>query len=141
MKSLRSVSVAVLCSFLVSRVLFGSAGPDTSFVEPEVGNGLKVSANQRYLVDGKTGAPVFILADTAWNLGSLRLEEVDTYLQSRADHGFNTVMFALNFAPQAEENNAYGQPAYIGVEKTELNPAYFEYCDAIVAGLPPTGCM
>src|SRR5471032_326784 len=98
----------------------------------DVKNGLKVSDNHRYLVDAKTGAPVFLLADTAWNLGALKLEEIDTYLQSRAALGFNAVMFALNFAPQADENNAYGEPAYLGAEKTELNPAYFEACDAIV---------
>jgi hypothetical protein len=95
-------------------------------------NGLKVSDNHRYLVDAVIGSPVFILADTVWNLGALKLEEIDTYLKSRADHGFNTVMFALNFDPQADEKNAYGQPAYIGAEKTDLNPAYFEFCDAIV---------
>ena len=95
-------------------------------------NGLKVSDNHRYLVDARTNAPVFILADTAWNLGALKQEEIDTYLRSRAEHGFNTVMFALNFAPQADENNAYSQPAYLGAEKIELNPAYFEFCDAIV---------
>jgi hypothetical protein len=97
-----------------------------------VNDGLKVSDNHRYLVDAATGNPVFILADTAWNLGALEIEETDTYLQSRADHGFNTIMFALNFAPQAEEKNAYGQPAYVGADKTGLNPPYFDTCDAIV---------
>jgi len=93
---------------------------------------LKVSPNGHYLVDAVTGAPFFLLADTAWNLGALKLEEIDTYLRSRADHGFNAVMFALNFAPQAEEKNAYGEPAYIGPDKTELNPAYFQTCDQVV---------
>ena len=102
--------------------------PTQSSVAPA----LKVSANQHYLVDAGTGAPVFLLADTAWNLGALNFEEIDTYLQSRSGHGFNTVMFALNFAPQAEEKNAYGQAAYLGAEKTELNPAYFRYCDAVI---------
>lgn len=97
-----------------------------------VSNGLKVSANRRYLMDAVTGRPVFILADTAWNLGALKLEEIDTYLQSRVDHGFNTVMFALNFAPQAEEKNAFGEPAYMGAEHNELNPAYFATCDQII---------
>ena len=41
-------------------------------------------------------------------------------------------MFALNFVPQADEKNAYGQPAYIGADHNELNPAYFETCDKIV---------
>lgn len=95
-------------------------------------HGLQVSLNHRYFVDAKTGAPVFLLADTAWNLGALSLEEVDDYLRSRERHGFNAVMFALNFAPQAEEKNAYGQAAYAGIDKDELNPAYFTYCDTIV---------
>jgi hypothetical protein len=96
------------------------------------GDGLKVSDNHRYLVDAVTGKPVFLLADTAWNLGALKIEEVDTYLKSRADHAFTAVMFALNFAPQAVENNAYGQSAYIGADKTELNPEYFKTCDQII---------
>ena len=96
-------------------------------------DGLKVSDNHRYLVDAVTGRPVFLLADTAWNLDALKLEEIDTYLQSRADHGFNAIMFALNFAPQAQEKNAYGEEAYVGTAKTELNPAFFKTCDEIVA--------
>jgi Protein of unknown function (DUF4038)/Putative collagen-binding domain of a collagenase len=124
----------LICAFCGILVLLGFSSfaqiisPTTSSVL----DGLKVSDNHHYLVDAKTGAPVFLLADTAWNLGALKLEEIETYLQSREDHGFNTVMFALNFSPQASETNAYGQPAYIGADKTELNPAYFETCDAIV---------
>src|SRR5476651_1244016 len=117
---------------LLCAVTFCGSARAAPVPEADVKNGLKVSDNHRYLVDAKTGAPVFILADTAWNLGALKLEEIDTYLQSRAAHGFNAVMFALNFAPQADENNAYGEPAYLGAEKTELNPAYFETCDMIV---------
>jgi hypothetical protein len=116
---------------LVLAVVSGHSAP---VAEPKSGvlNGLKVGENHHYLVDAKTGAPVFILADTAWNLGALKLAEIETYLQSRQGHGFNTIMFALNFAPQASETNAYGQPAYIGADKTGLNPKYFETCDVIV---------
>lgn len=60
------------------------------------------------------------------------MDEVDIYLKSRADHGFTAVMFALNFAPQAVNTNAYGQAAYVGGEKTELNPEYFKTCDEVV---------
>jgi len=101
-------------------------------VPSQVMDGLKVSANGHYLVDAVNGKPVFLLADTAWNLGALKLEEIDTYLQSRGDHGFNAVMFALNFSPQAVEKNAYGEPAYVGADKTDLNPAYFATCDQII---------
>ena len=98
----------------------------------EVQHGLRVSENHRYLVDKETGAPVFLLADTAWNLGALKRSEVETYLSSRERHGFTAVMFALNFAPQADEKNAEGEPAYIGAHKTQLNPAYFLSCDEVV---------
>ena len=125
---------AVVCFALSSLANKPASSPPSqpaALPSTAVNNGLKVSENHRYLMDAATG-PVFILADTAWNLGALKLEEIDIYLQSRADHGFNTVMFALNFVPQAEENNAYGEPAYLGTDMTELNPAYFETCDKIV---------
>ena len=126
-----ALSFYVFCGILFLPTFSGYSAP---VIESKSGilNGIKVSENHHYLVDAKTGAPVFILADTAWNLGALKLEEIGKYLQNRQDHGFNTIMFALNFAPQASELNAYSQAAYIGTEKTELNPKYFETCDAIV---------
>jgi len=121
----RTLFIAILTAGLIS-------SPPGIAAAGTADDGLKVSDNHRYLVDAKTEKPFFLLADTAWNLGALKIEDVDTYLKSRADHGFTAVMFALNFAPQAAENNAYGQPAYIGVGKTELNPEYFKTCDQII---------
>lgn len=97
-----------------------------------VSNGLKVSGNKHYLVDASTGKPVFLLATTLWNINSLTYPEIDTLLQSVAANGFNAIMFALDFYPQADEQNIYGEKAYIGPDKTDLNPAYFTYCDRIV---------
>jgi hypothetical protein len=97
-----------------------------------VTNGIKVSANKRYLVDAITGKPVFILANTLWNINSLTTPEIDTLLSSIAKHKFNAIMFTLNFSPQGEEANAYGQKAYIGEFKTDLNPAYFSFVDHII---------
>jgi Protein of unknown function (DUF4038)/Putative collagen-binding domain of a collagenase len=114
------------CSRLVAALICGVASAAAS--PPQ----LEVSLNHHYLVAAPSGQPVFLLADTAWNLGALKLDEADAYLQSRADHGFNAVMFALNFSPQAEARNAYGEPAYVGPAGAELNPAYFAYCQAIV---------
>ncbi len=132
----KTATVAIACLSLPIFAAEPESSPPNQTAAPSsramVRNGLKLSGNRRYLMDAVTGTPVFILADTAWNLGALKLEEIDTYLQSRADHGFNTVMFALNFAPQAEEKNAYGEPAYIGAEHNELNPAYFANCDQII---------
>ena len=127
-----SLSFCLFCGIIVLTAVSCRSASVVPPAKSSLTDGLKVSDNHHYLVDAKTGAPVFILADTAWNLGALKLDEVETYLQSREDHGFNTIMFALNFAPQASETNAYGQPAYLGADKTELNPAYFQTCDAIV---------
>lgn len=98
----------------------------------DVKNGLKVSANKRYLVDALTDNPVFVLATTAWNINALTYEEIDTLLQCTSGHGFNSIMFTLDFFPQADEPNFYGQMAYVGTDKTELNPKYFTYCDSII---------
>ena len=95
-------------------------------------NGLAISKNGHYLIDALTGDPIFILADTAWNINALTFEEIDVYLGNRAGHGFNAVMFALDFSPQADKANVYGEQAYIGPDNTDLNPAYFDYCDYIV---------
>lgn len=97
-----------------------------------VQNGLKVSANKHYLVDAVTGKPVFILATTAWNINALTYSEIDTLLKSAANNGFNSIMFAINFYPQADEPNVYGDKPYVGTDKSDLNPAYFVYCDSIV---------
>ena len=99
---------------------------------PSVANGLKVSTNHRYLVDAVTGKPVFILANTLWNINSLTTPEIDTLLSSIAKNKFNAIMFTLNFSPQGDEANAYGQKAYIGEFKTDLNPAYFSFVDHII---------
>jgi hypothetical protein len=132
MKDLYLVRFCLHCGVLALVTVSCSSMPLVPPAKSDVTNGLKVSDNHRYLMDAKNGTPVFILADTAWNLNALKLNEVETYFKSREEHGFNTIMFALNFAPQASEANAYGQPAYIGVDKTELNPEYFQTCDAIV---------
>src|ERR1035437_10110504 len=121
MKRLRSIWLCAFCGILVLAMASCGSTPVVQPAKSVALNRLKVSDNHHYLVDAKTGAPFFILADTAWNLGALKLEEIETYLQSREEHGFNTIMFALNFAPQASETNAYGQPAYIGADKTGLN--------------------
>ena len=97
-----------------------------------VENGLQPSIDKHYLVDAKTGKPVFILATTAWNINALTYAEIDTLLQSIAGNGFNAVMFALDFFPQADEANVYGHKAYTGNDKTDLDPGYFLYCDYII---------
>ncbi len=127
-----SVSLRFFCIVLnfVSFPIFGEADPSTLTADKLPA--LAISANHRYLAEALTGKPFFLLADTAWNLDALTDEEIDTYLQDRHSHRFNTVMFCLNFFPQASAENAYGQRAYIGTDNTELNPEYFIHVDRAV---------
>ena len=104
---------------------------DTTKLNP-VENGLNTDASKHYLIDAHTGKPVFILATTAWNINALSYSEIDTLLQSIAGNGFNAIMFALDFYPQADEPNVYGYKAYTGADKTDLYPNYFSYCDYII---------
>ncbi len=117
-------------------IFFGDTNAQTNkqyFPEKNnVNNGLKVSLNKHYSVNAVTGTPVFILATTVWNINALTYNEIDTLLQTIASNGFNTIMFAIDFYPQADEQNIYGDKPYIGADKTDLNPAYFTYCDAII---------
>src|ERR1700678_4047278 len=92
--------------------------------------GLKVSANGHYFVEN--GKPFFLLADTAWNMDALTDGEIDQYLTDRAGHGVSAVMFCLDFAPQASSQNAYGQTAYVGEGKSDLNTDDFAHVDGAV---------
>jgi hypothetical protein len=72
---------------------------------------LKVSENQRFLVDGK-GNPFFWLGDTGWLLFSkLNREETDQYLSDRAAKGFNVIQVMMLHTLGAK--NAYGDSALI----------------------------
>jgi hypothetical protein len=95
-------------------------------------HGLQVSGNHRFLCDKQTGKPFFLLTDTAWNINALTYKDIDLYLRDRSAHKFSAFMFTLNFYPQAQAANVYGQRAYIGPGRTDLNPQYFEYCDYII---------
>jgi hypothetical protein len=105
------------------------APPATAPAKPEA---LRVSEDRRCLVTRDGGRRVFLLADTAWNLCALTDAEVDLYLHNRAGHGFNAVMFCLDFSPQAAAENAYGQRAYVGPDRTSLDPGYFAHVDRAV---------
>ena len=116
-----------------SRIAGATLGPNTTgFDDIPPPRGLKVSSNHRFLMDAQSGKPFFLLTDTAWNINALTYQDIDLYLRNRHSHGFSAFMFTLNFYPQAQEANVYGQKAYVGADHTTLNPRYFEYCDYII---------
>jgi len=71
---------------------------------------LKVSENNRYLVDGQ-GEPFFWLGDTAWLLFTkLNREDAITYLDNRKQKGFNIIQVMA--IPSVESANVYGDSAF-----------------------------
>lgn len=94
---------------------------------------LKVSDNQRFLVD-QDNKPFFWLGDTAWELfHRLDREEADRYLEQRAQLGF-TVIQAVILAELDGLNdpNPYGHVPLLDRDPEKPNEAYFEHCDYII---------
>ncbi|WP_426754677.1 DUF4038 domain-containing protein [Myxococcus sp. Y35] len=74
---------------------------------------LRVSSNGRFLVK-EDGTPFFWLGDTAWQLLTyLNRSEAVTYLQNRADRGFNVIQ-AVGVGPLAGVGpNAHGDKPFL----------------------------
>src|ERR1035441_4402120 len=70
-----SLSFCLFCGIIVLTAVSCRSASVVPPAKSSLTDGLKVSDNHHYLVDAKTGAPVFILADTAWNLGALKGSE------------------------------------------------------------------
>jgi len=69
---------------------------------------LRVSANQRFLVDGEA-KPFFWLADTAWQLiHDLKEDEIRRYFADRRDKGFTVIQTVALAEHRFDQPNAYG---------------------------------
>jgi hypothetical protein len=80
--------------FLASALTAWAAGPES----------LRVDPSGRYLMTS-SGKPVFLLADTAWDLcRRLSRDDIDFYLQHRREQGFNAVAFVLVHPPATRPN-------------------------------------
>ena len=76
---------------------------------------LKVSINKHFL-QYEDGTPFFYLADTGWEmLHRLNKEEIDFYLKTRRDQGFNVIQTViLSEFDGLTEPNAYGALPFAG---------------------------
>ncbi|QDU71517.1 apiosidase-like domain-containing protein [Mucisphaera calidilacus] len=107
-------------------------------------------------LDGKTnhferadGSPLFLLADTAWELlHRLSRAEVSHYLERRAEQGFRAVLTVLLAELDGlRVPNAEGQLPLVDQDPSRLNASYLEFVDwvleraealGLVVGLLPT---
>lgn len=86
------------------------------------------------LVDGN-GAPFLIHGDAAWSLiVQLDLDEVDTYLDTRHQQGFNTLVVNLieHHFSDDPPRTAEGEAPFLGRSFSEPNPAYFDHAVEVV---------
>lgn len=111
----------------------------TFAVSALAGSRIKVSENQRFLVQDD-GRPFFYLGDTAWELfHRLNRAEADRYLEKRAKQGFTVIQaVALAEVDGLNSPNAYGHRPLI--ENDPLRPDvkdgpandYWDHVDYIV---------
>ncbi len=93
--------------------------PSDQVVKPELG----VSENNRYLVNEAT-EPFFWMGGTAWGMSEwLTREDIDIYLDNRAEKGFTVVQVCLFWGKREEDpvrftvnpTNAYGHKAFMEI--------------------------
>ena len=80
------------------------------------------------------GSPFFWLGDTAWELfHRLDREEIDFYLEDRANKGFNVIQaVVLAELDGLRTPNAYGEVPLIELDPELPNEAYFAHVDYVV---------
>ena len=110
----------VVTNILVAILTTGCIGnPSGQAVKPK----LRVSENNRYLVNA-ADEPFFWMGGTAWGMSEwLTREDVDIYLDNRAEKGFNLVQVCLFWGKREEDPvrftvnplNAYGHKAFVEV--------------------------
>ncbi len=88
---------------------------------------LKVSDNGRFLVRAD-GAPFFWLGDTAWELRTLKPDEVEFYMANRVRHGFNVIQVCCGYDATDHAGN---RPYHDGNTDTP-DEAFWVNMDAIV---------
>ena len=97
---------------------------------------LKVSENQRHLVDQK-GVPLLVVGDTAWSLiAQLAAEDIDQYLDDRQKKGFNSIIVNLiehKFCTTPPKTRAGLGPFEKDGDFSTPNKLYFDFAHEVVS--------
>jgi hypothetical protein len=93
-----------------------------------------ISSNQRYL-QTPGGTPVFVSGEAGWAMfGQLTTGQAVTYLQDRANRGFNLVLASLPepYYTDHAPNNILNVPPFTGAPFATPNNAYFAHADSMI---------
>jgi len=96
---------------------------------------LQLSSNGKYLVDQKTGKPVFLTGEDAWSLANqVSNADATTYIQDRCSRGYNAIWVgaADNVYQNGAPNNYYGQAPFSGTAFTNENESFWQHIDFVV---------
>jgi len=100
----------------------------------------RVSTDRRFFVYGD-GKPWFWLGDTAWNAALASTDqEWEKYLADRAAKGFTVIQMVMT-QWRAGRQDELGQVAFTGVEKIQINPAFFQRMDRKVRAVNAHGLV
>lgn len=105
---------------------------------------LHLESGKRYLLDAQN-RPFLIQGDSPWSLISkLKREDVDFYLETRRQQGFNTVMVSLiehKFSDNPP-NNAYNTAPFTKAgDFSTPNEAYFAHAEYVIAKANEKGIL
>ena len=105
---------------------------------------LHVEAGKRYLLDAQN-RPFLIQGDTPWSLiGRLTRENVDLYLETRRQQGFNTVLVNLiehQFTDNPPRNAYNAAPFTRAGDFSTPNEAYFAHAEYVIAKANEKGML
>lgn len=104
---------------------------------------LHVDSSKRYLLDAQN-RPFLITGDSPWSLiAELNDADAETYLETRRQQGFNTVMVNLiehKFADNAPKDAA-GDAPFTGEAFSTPNEAYFAHAETIISKANSKGML
>ena len=101
---------------------------------------LRVAASKTHL-QRADGTPFLWIGDTVWN-GPLKASEADWegFLNDRASKGFNAIQFVATQWISAV-GDAEGRPAYLGLERIRIEPAFFHRLDQRIDAINAHGMV
>lgn len=102
---------------------------------------IRVAANKRYL-EHADGTPFFWLADTVWN-GPLLSDAAEwkVYVETRAQQKFSAAQWVTTQWIASPKGDRDGRLAYMGLERIQLSPEFFQRLDEKVDALNRAGIL
>jgi len=122
----------------------GQASATVSIIGSTATYPLHVEAGKRYLLDAQN-RPFLIQGDSPWSLiARLNDTDAETYLETRRQQGFNTVMVNLiehKFSDNPPNNASGDAPFTTAGDFSKPNEAYFAHAETVISKANAKGML